>query len=150
MGNSYKEYIEDFQVLIHLPKEDSDVRIWTHGPLTGINKIVDNKTLSFKDNYVSPYTAETVRIMFNKNLVPNGTKKSNVDGKKYILKYEASQADLANAEREKAKLEQMNEASTAVIELKESPNIYSYNNALQYVNELTDQKEKQDLLKEVY
>ena len=150
MGNSYKEYIEDFQVLIHLPKEDSDVRIWTHGPLTGINKIVDNKTLSFKDNYVSPYTAETVRIMFNKNLVPNGTKKSNVDGKKYILKYEASQADLANAEREKAKLEQMNEASTAVIELKESPNIYSYNNALQYVNELTDPKEKQDLLKEVY
>lgn len=151
MGNGYEEKIADFQVLIHLPKEDSDVRIWTHGPLTGVNSIVDKKTLSFKDTNVKPYKAETVRIMFNKNLVPNGTKKSGVNGKEYILKYEASQADSANAEREKAKLEKINEASNAVIELKESPSMYAYNTALKYVRALPNTStEKQGLLNQIY
>ena len=151
MGSDYEEKIADFQVLIHLPKEDSDVRIWTHGPLTGVNSIVNKKTLSFKDTNVKPYKAETVRIMFDKNLVSNGTKKSGVNGKEYILKYEASQADAANAEREKAKLEKINEASSAVIELKESPSMYAYNTALKCVMALPDTStEKQDLLNQIY
>lgn len=151
MGSDYEEKIADFQVLIHLPKEDSDVRIWTHGPLTGVNSIVNKKTLSFKDTNVKPYKAETVRIMFDKNLVPNGTKKSGVNGKEYILKYEASQADAANAEREKAKLEKINEASSAVIELKESPSMYAYNTALKCVMALPNTStEKQDLLNQIY
>lgn len=151
MGSDYEEKIADFQVLIHLPKEDSDVRIWTHGPLTGVNSIVNKKTLSFKDTNVKPYKAETVRIMFNKDLVPNGTKKSGVNGREYILKYEASQADAANAEREKAKLEKINEASNAVIELRESPSMYAYNTALKYVMALPNTStEKQDLLNQIY
>ena len=85
LGDYYEENITDFQVLVHLPGEDDDVRIWTHGPLTGENKIIDSKTLSFKDYNVPYYTPETIRIMFDKSLVPSATKKSNVDGRENIM-----------------------------------------------------------------
>lgn len=151
MGTGYEERIADFQVLIHLPEEDNDVRIWTHGPLSGVNAIVNKKTLSFKDTYVSPYQAETVRIMFNKELVPNATKKSGVNGREYILKYEASQADAANAQREKSKLEAINTASSSLMELKESPSMHAYNIALKNVNNLPgNTSEKEEMLSEIY
>lgn len=34
IGNNYREGIEDFQVKVHLPGEDNDLRVWTHGPLS--------------------------------------------------------------------------------------------------------------------
>lgn len=151
MGTGYEERIADFQVLIHLPEEDNDVRIWTHGPLSGVNAIINKKTLSFKDRNVYPYTAETVRIMFDKELVPQATKKSGVNGRDNILKYEASQADMANAQREKNRLEEINTASSSVIRLKESPSMYTYNIALKYVNELPENtSEKEEMLSEIY
>ena len=141
LGEYFEEDVRDFQVKIHLPGEDSDVRIWTHGPLTGENEIIDSKTLYFKDQNVDSYTAETVRVMFNKNIVPEATKKSNVDGREYILKYEAAMADTANAEREKEKLELENSVNQAVLDLEKRNEIYYYNRALRLVNELDDENE---------
>lgn len=150
LGDYFEENIQDFQVLIHLPGEDSDVRIWTHGPLSGENKIIDAKTLYFKDTNVDDYTPETVRVMFNKDLVPLATKKSNVDGREYILKYEAEMADEANSERISEKLELENKASQAVLDLEEHPRIYYYNSALELVNQLDEENEqKQDYLNRI-
>ena len=142
LGDGFEETITDFQVKIHLPGEDSDVRIWTHGPLTGENKIIDSKTLFFQDKNVDSYTAETVRVMFDKDLVPLATKKSNVDGRENILKYEAAMADTANSQRENEKLELENRANQAVIDLEENQRIYYYNRALELVNELEDDSEQ--------
>ena len=150
LGDYFEENIQDFQVLIHLPGEDNDVRIWTHGPLSGENIIIDAKTLYFKDTNVDDYTPETVRVMFNKDLVPLATKKSNVDGREYILKYEAEMADEANSERISEKLELENRASQAVLDLEESPRIYYYNSALELVNQLDEENEqKQDYLNRI-
>ena len=147
LGEYFEEDIKDFQVKIHLPGEDNDVRIWTHGPLTGVNQILDNKTLYFRDTNIDSYTPETIRIMFNKDLVPLGTKKSNVNGKENILKYETMMADTANRDRENQKLELENEASEAVLELEEYPRIYYYNRALELVNSLDeDSEQKQNFL----
>ena len=147
LGDYFEEDINDFKVLVHLPGEDNDVRVWTHGPLTGRNEIIDSKTLYFEDNNVDNYTPETIRVMFNKDLVPYGSKKSNVDGKENILKYEEIMADEANSEREKAKLEQVNKASQAVIDLEKLPRMYYYNTALELVNGLDDTNElKQEFL----
>lgn len=147
LGEDFKEDIKDFQVLIHLPGEDNDVRIWTHGPLTGRNEILDSKTLYFKDTNVDSYTPETVRVMFDKNLVPLATKKSNTFGRENILKYEEMMADTANAERENKKLELENEASQAVLDLEKNPRMYNYNRALELVNELDETSEqKQNFL----
>ena len=150
LGEEFEETITDFQVKIHLPGEDGDVRIWSHGPLTGENKIIDSKTLFFQDKNVDDYTAETVRTMFNKNLVPLATKKSNVDGRENILKYETMMADTANSKRENAKLEKENRASQAVIDLEESPRMYMYNRALELVEELDETSEnKQKFLERI-
>ena len=146
MGNNYREEIEDFQAKVHLPGEDNDLRVWTHGPLTGVNKILDNKTVMFSDENVKPYRAETIRLMFNKDLVPNASKKSNVNGRENILKYENMMANDANAEREKEKLNKINEASQSVKELEETPTMYKYNYALKEVNSLEDSKEKEEFL----
>ena len=145
LGDYYEENITDFQVLVHLPGEDDDVRIWTHGPLTGENKIIDSKTLSFKDYNVPYYTPETIRIMFDKSLVPSATKKSNVDGRENILKVESALADEANRTRELAKLNLENRANEAVYKLEENLTIYYYNMALEYVNELDNSNENKQI-----
>ena len=147
LGSGYTEDIEDFQVLIHLPGDDSDLRVWSHGPLTGENKIIDTRTVSFTDYDVDSYTAETIRLMFAKSLVPSGTKVSNVDGRDYILQYEQQMADEANAYREQARIELINEASQTVLDLEENQTMYYYNRALEAVNSLPDDvTEKADFL----
>lgn len=146
IGNNYREDIEDFQVIVHLPGEDDDLRVWTHGPLTGVNKILDNKTVSFVDMNVRAYKAETIRIMFNKDLVPNANKKSNVDGRENILKYEEMMANDSNAVRENQKLQEINLANQSVIELEEYPRMFNYNYALRKVTELEDSEEKTQML----
>lgn len=147
LGEYFEESIKDFKVIVHLPGEDDDVRIWTHGQLTGENEILDSKTLYFDDTNVEKYTPETIRIMFNKELVPFATKKSNVNGRENILKYEQIMADTANSERMKEELELESRASEAVTELEEEQRMYYYNYALELVEELDDtSEEKQNLL----
>ena len=131
LESGYTEDIEDFQVLIHLPGE---------------NKIIDTRTVSFTDYDVDSYTAETIRLMFAKSLVPSGTKVSNVDGRDYILQYEQQMAAAANAYREQARIELINEASQTVLDLEENQTMYYYNRALEAVNSLPDVTEKADFL----
>ena len=104
----------------------------------------------FTDTDVNAYKAETIRVMFNKDLVPNANKKSFVDGKNYILKYEETMANNSNAERENRKLEAINKASQSVIDLEEAPKIFWYNRALKEVNKLEESQEKNDFLKRIY
>ncbi|HIT22156.1 MAG TPA: DUF2207 domain-containing protein [Candidatus Scybalousia intestinigallinarum] len=152
LGEEYTEEIDDFQVLVHLPGDgDSDLRVWTHGPLSGENKIVDAKTVWFKDTHVSSYEAETIRLMFSLGLVPNGGKYSHVLGRKNILKYEQMMADDANNYRENHRLEAVNEASTKVLELEEDMTIYNYAYALDAVSALPDDtEEKEGFLNRIY
>ena len=147
LGNEFEEKINDFKVMVHLPGEDDDVRIWTHGPVTGKNRIIDSETLYFEDTNVKSYTPETIRIMFNKELVPKATKMSNVDGKKYILKYESSVADETNKEREDYRLNLENNANEAILKLEKYNTIFYYNRALKLVNQLDDESDvKEDFL----
>lgn len=149
IGNNYREKISDFQVRVHLPGEDNDLRVWTHGPLTGSNKILDNKTVFFTDRDVKAYKAETIRIMFNKNLVPDGNKTSGVNGREYILKYEQEMANSANYERAQEEYNKINKANQAVLDLEESPSMYRYNWALEYVEKIKDKTTKNELLKRI-
>ena len=149
IGNNYRERISDFQVRVHLPGEDSDLRVWTHGPLTGSNKILDNKTVLFTDSDVKAYKAETIRIMFNKDLVPYGNKISGVNGREYILKYEQEMANSANYERAQEEYNKINKANQAVLDLEESPSMYRYNWALEYVEKIKDKTTQNELLKRI-
>ena len=77
--------------------------------------------------------------MFNKNMVPYATKKSNINGKENILKYEAAMAEASNAEREKNKLDRLNQLDESILKLKRNQTLYYYNRALELVNEMANE-----------
>lgn len=147
LGDNYREKIEDFQVMVHLPGNDTDLRVWTHGPLTGVNEILDSKTVYFKDTNINARNAETIRIMFDNNLVPDATKYSGVNGKAYILQYEQKMADAANAQREKNKLEKLNKIEDLMLKLEQDARIYYYNEILDLIKNLNIADRKSYLLK---
>lgn len=149
LGTNYREQINDFQVRVHLPEEDNDLRVWTHGPLSGSNKILDDKTVLFTDKDVKKYEPETIRIMFNKNLVPNANKQSNVNGREYILQYEQEMADSANYERTQQKYNDVNKAIQEVLELEEFPSVIRYDYAKKCVEKIADSAIKEELLQRI-
>lgn len=104
-SNEYEENISDFKVKVNLPGEDSDFRAWLHGPLNGYMERVDNKTALATSDFVGAYNAVSVRLLFNKDLVPNATKLSGMTAKEDIIAYQTKLADEANSIRDKIKKE---------------------------------------------
>lgn len=144
--NVSSETILDYKVIVHLPQADNNVMIWSHGPATGNCSIIDYKTLSLEDTNIAPYKYETLRIMFDKALVPLAEKNSNVNGREYILKYEKAMADPNTASIETEKMYIENRLSQIILELDETPYIFLYNSA----NELLEKLTWDDTLKEEY
>ena len=83
------------------------MRVWLRGPLDGIVKRINDKQAKITYHGLNPNNAVSFRMMFDKSLVPNATKYSNVDGKQNILLVEKEAAELANQQRERAKLIQL-------------------------------------------
>ena len=100
LGSGYTENIGDFEVEVILPEEDSDYRVWLHGPLNGNIERVNNKEALGVYNFLGAYNPVSVRLIFNKDLVPYATKYSNLDAKDAIINYQTKLSDEANAERE--------------------------------------------------
>jgi uncharacterized membrane protein len=146
LENNSSETILDYKLRVHLPQEDSNVMVWSHGPATGECSIVDSETLSLTDSNIAPYKFETIRIMFDKSLVPQAEKKSNVDGKDYIIKYENAMADSTISSSETQKIDIENQLSQAFIQLDEDPSIYWYNKA----NKLLEKYTWDDIQKQEY
>ncbi len=144
LENNTYETIFDYQLKVHLPQEDKNVMVWSHGPASGYCNIDDYQTLSLKDTNISPYKFETIRIMFDKSLVAEATKKSNVSGKDYIIQYENAMADPETSSDEKKKIEIENQLSDVFIKLDEEQTIYYYNRASELLQKYTwDEIQKQ-------
>ena len=146
LENDDYEVIYDYKLVVHLPQEDNNVMVWSHGPATGYCSIADYKTLTLEDTNIAPYKYETLRIMFDKTLVPNATKLSNVNGKEHIIKYENAMADPNTAEIETEKIYIENRLNDLLLELDEEPYIFLYNSA----NELLEKITWDDTLKNQY
>ena len=100
IGHGFEDNIKDFDARVNIPGEDDDIRVWLHGPIgNDLIQREDNKTAHVTYSFIGKNNPVSVRIMFNKELVPYGNKMSNIDGRKMILKYEKQQADKANAIR---------------------------------------------------
>lgn len=135
--NESSEAILDYKLIVHLPQKDKNVMVWSHGPSTGNCSIIDYQALSLTDTNIAPRQYETLRIMFNKDLVPYAEKKSNVNGKKYIIQYETSMADEDVASKLSKQLEVENKIGETFLRLEEHPSILYYNEAIELLNKLT-------------
>ena len=106
LGKTNEENIEDFEARVTLPHEDQDLRVWLKGDKNTLNgKIerINNEQANIYFDFLGKYNPVTVRLMFNKDQVPNATKYSNVDGKEKILEVEKKNAKEANKLRNKIK-----------------------------------------------
>lgn len=100
-----REYIDNLEMTIHIPNNQDLLRVWAHGPLWGESKIIDNQTVKVTIQDVDPYTGLDTRIAFDKDVLKDSNKFSNVDALDTIIELETEKADLANQEREKVKAE---------------------------------------------
>ena len=107
LGDGYRENIGDYEVKVILPSSDSDYRVWLHGPLNGNIERTNNKEALGTFNFLGAYNPVSVRLVFDKSLVPNATKTSGLIAKEAIIDYQTKLSDEANAEREKIKRENM-------------------------------------------
>ena len=107
LGDGYRENIGDYEVKVVLPNSDSDYRVWLHGPLNGNIERANNKEALGIFNFLGAYNPVSVRLIFDKSLVPNATKVSGLTAKSAIIDYQTELSDEANREREKIQRQNM-------------------------------------------
>lgn len=103
IGNDYEEEIENLKIVVNLPSDSNELRVFSHGPLNGTNRIINKKSVELVNPNVPAYNAIDMRVVFDKKIVSGATKKSNINGLDNILQVEQKRSDKANAIREEAK-----------------------------------------------
>ena len=140
------EKILNYKLIVHLPQEDNSVMAWHHGSTLNNPNIIDNKTVSLESSNIEPRGFETLRIMFDKTLVPQAKKFSNVNGRENILKYENDIS--TNFIEQRIDIE--NNLNEIVFHLETEPSIYYFNEAIKELNKITwDDTLKQNYLEKI-
>lgn len=149
IGENYEEEITNLKIKINLPYDSNELRVFSHGPLNGNNKIVDKKQVELTYDYLPSYTPVDMRVVFDKSLIESSKKNTNLDGLNGILEIEGRLADYANTIRE-------NEYKNLEIEAKNAVNIASktlkkvdYENACKLVMQLKEGDLKKELQKKL-
>lgn len=101
-SDDLNESIENLEMYIHIPGNTTELRAWGHGPLFGETSNIDKETILLTINLLDANTAVDVRFVFDKSVVKNSSKFSNVDGLESILSVETTKAEEANLIRDEA------------------------------------------------
>ena len=141
IGNSLRESIGELVITVNFPNNTDTLRVWAHGPLNGVVKNVDNKTLNASATYVYSYQSVDIRAAFDKNVVPYSNKLTNVDALEKIINYEENLANQANYEREQENYLIKESAYDTLEYCKEKLNRTCYNELLEYISMLTDEED---------
>lgn len=103
IGSSYNEDIKNLKIVVNLPSPSEELRVFSHGPLNGENKIVSKSSVELTYDYLNNGNAVDMRVVFDKDIIKEGSKFSNIDGFDKILSVEKKRADKANALRQEAR-----------------------------------------------
>ena len=106
IGSSYNEDIRNLKIVVNLPSDSDELRVFSHGPLNGENKITSQRSVELTYDYLYSGNAVDMRVVFDKDIVSGGKKFSYVDGFDKILSVEKTRAEKANAIREEARKEE--------------------------------------------
>ena len=118
IGTDYAEEINNLIIRINLPSSSKELRIFSHGPLNGNNRIIDDKSVEITYKRLPKNNQVDARVVFDKSLVTKATKKSNADGLNKILEVEKERANYANKLRESArKREKMLQTLPIIMEI---------------------------------
>ena len=100
VGTKLRESINNLNVTITFPNNQNELLVWAHGPLNGNIKKVSNNTLMATVKNVRSYQAIDIRAVFDKEVIKDSLKKTNVLALDKIINYEEDLANQANYERE--------------------------------------------------
>lgn len=103
IGQEFNDLINQVSIIVHLPNESNELRGWAHGPLFGDIALNDKLGVTALISSLPANELVDIRIAFDKEIIPLGTKLSNKKALPDILKEEEERANYANRLRTKAK-----------------------------------------------
>lgn len=103
IGDAWEMPLNNIDITITIPEGASreELRVFAHGPLTGVSTIVDERTFHLTVPSVNGQFVET-RLVFPRTLIPGSNNVFNTDELENILREEQQLADEANRQREEA------------------------------------------------
>ncbi len=105
IGSNWEVPLNNVKMTITVPEgaSETDLRIFSHGDLTGFNEIIDDRTFHVEIPLVEPGGRIENRVVFPRELVPLSNKTINRTELPTILEEEGRFAEEANREREEAR-----------------------------------------------
>ena len=100
-SNELSEYINNLEMIINIPNNENELRVWGHGPLNGYTELIGKNKIKYVINDLNSYTPIDVRFVFDKSVIKT-SKETNITALGKILEVEAKWADEANATRKDA------------------------------------------------
>ena len=99
--------LENIHITIIIPEgaNKEDLKVFAHGPLTGVSKIVDERTFTFEVPEVTPGTFVETLAIFPPQLIPDSKRVYDETKLPSILENEQKLAEEANRARERAREE---------------------------------------------
>lgn len=104
LGEGFEDKIENVSIKLHFPFNNTNLRVWAHGELTGNIKKENNTTVEATISNLSPKNAVDIRATFDKETIINANKISNTAALNKIIEVEEKRAEEANKIRKKAKI----------------------------------------------
>ena len=101
--NEQIENIKNLEMVVNIPNNENEIRVWGHGPLNGETNIINKNKLQYKIKDLPASRSIDIRFVFDKDVINKSLKKTNISALDKILEVENKRADEANAEREQAK-----------------------------------------------
>ncbi len=100
----FTDKLNNVDITVKLPRNDETLRVWGHGELDGVvSKLDDGLNASISSVY--PKNVVNIRMVFDKNLVPNSMRFTNKYALDEIIATENQLAQEANEKREVARKE---------------------------------------------
>jgi len=145
IGNELSESISNLVVYVNIPNNEN-VRVWGHGPLNGKTEIISNELLKLSVEGLSSYTAVDLRTVFDKEVINNSTKKTNINALDKILLYETDLAEQANYERQMKDYNNIDFINSLFDNFENYPKRSTYNTLEEYINDLSLEDIKNEYL----
>lgn len=100
-SNELSEYVNNLEMIINIPNNKNELRVWGHGPLNGYTELIGKNKIKYVINDLNSYTPIDVRFVFDKDVVKT-SKETNITALDKILEVEGKRAEEENETRKEA------------------------------------------------
>lgn len=140
---SLNESIKNLRVYVNISNNKDIIKVWAHGPENGKSNIISTEKVEATINNLNSNTAIDIRVVFDKNVINNSNKTTNVSALDKIINYETELANISNKTRE-------NYIERKFYTLKSMPSMDNYNNVLNSINEYGSEEKTEYYLNRLY